>query len=146
MTFFPEIDSQKTKANAKRKLREYPRWRRVAQDVGEQKVTAMYSFEPRQPHSKPSKHVERLAINRVDAESELIAIENAVSGLFEPMHRRLLIDKYLLTKPKRDYEICLEIGYEKSQYYDMIDNALLAFAEAYREGSLCVYSGVLSEK
>ncbi|HEP7592485.1 TPA: ArpU family transcriptional regulator, partial [Streptococcus pyogenes] len=25
MTFFPEIDIQKTKSNAKRKLREYPR-------------------------------------------------------------------------------------------------------------------------
>ncbi|MGV3416137.1 ArpU family transcriptional regulator, partial [Streptococcus agalactiae] len=29
MTFFPEINIQKTKSNAKRKLREYPRWRRI---------------------------------------------------------------------------------------------------------------------
>ncbi|MDG3141436.1 ArpU family transcriptional regulator [Streptococcus suis] len=141
MSFFPELDIVKTKANAKRKLREYPRWRRVAQDVGEQKVTAVYSFEPRQAHGEPSKPVERLAINRVDAESELAAIEMAVNGVFSPMHRRILIDKYLRTLPKKDYDICAEIGYEKSQYYNMVDNALLAFAEAYREGSICVYNG-----
>ncbi|HEQ3678279.1 TPA: ArpU family transcriptional regulator, partial [Streptococcus pyogenes] len=36
MTFFPEINIQKTKSNAKRKLREYPRWRRIANDVDTQ--------------------------------------------------------------------------------------------------------------
>ncbi len=33
MTFFPEIDIQKTKSNAKRKLREYPRWPSLASEV-----------------------------------------------------------------------------------------------------------------
>ncbi|WP_321538015.1 ArpU family phage packaging/lysis transcriptional regulator, partial [Streptococcus suis] len=75
MTFFPEVDFEKTKANAKRKLKEYPRWRRVANDVDGQKVTAVYTFEPRQTHGNPSRPVERLAINRADAEAELEAIE-----------------------------------------------------------------------
>lgn len=84
MTFFPEINIQKTKSNAKRKLREYPRWRRIANDVDTQKVTATYSFEPRQPYGTPSKPVERLALNRVSAEQELDAIERAVNGIFDP--------------------------------------------------------------
>lgn len=138
MTFFPEINVEKTKANAKRKLREYPRWRRVANDVDCQKITATYTFEPRQAHGNPSKPVERLAINKTDAEAELEAIEYAVSNLFEPMHRKLLHDRYLMTRPKSHFEIREEIGYEKSQYYELISSALLAFAELYRGSCLVV--------
>ena len=143
MTFFPEIDAEKTKRNAKRKLKEYPRWRRIANDVDGQKVTAMYTFEPRQAHGNPSRPVERLAINRVDAESELEAIEYAVSHLFDQMHRKLLNDRYLMTYPKSHFEIREEIGYEKSQYYELTSSALLAFAELYRGSCLVVN---LSEK
>ena len=138
MTFFPEINTEKTKANAKRKLREYPRWRRVANDVYGQKITATYTFEPRQAHGNPSKTVERLAINKTDAETELEAIEYAVSNLFDPMHRKLLHDRYLMTHPKSHFEIREEIGYEKSQYYELISSALLAFAELYRGSCLVV--------
>ena len=138
MIFFPEINVEKTKANAKRKLREYPRWRRVANDVDGQKITATYTFEPRQAHGNPSKPVERLAINKTDAETELEAIEYAVSNLFDPMHRKLLHDRYLMTHPKSHFEIREEIGYEKSQYYELISSALLAFAELYRGSCLVV--------
>lgn len=138
MIFFPEINAEKTKANAKRKLREYPRWRRVANDVDGQKITATYTFEPRQAHRNPSKPVERLAINKIDAETELEAIEYAVSNLFDPMHRKLLHDRYLMTHPKSHFEIREEIGYEKSQYYELSSSALLSFAELYRGSCLVV--------
>lgn len=46
--FLPELDINATKANAKRKLREYPRWRRIANDIDKQKITSSFSFEPRQ--------------------------------------------------------------------------------------------------
>ena len=138
MTFFPEIDEKQTIRNAKRKLKEYPRWRRIANDVDGQKVTATYTFEPRQAHGNPSKPVERLAINRVDAEAELEAIEYAVGHLFDPMHRKLLHDRYLMTHHKSHFEIREEIGYEKSQYYELSSSALLAFAELYRGSCLVV--------
>lgn len=117
-------------------MKEYPRWRRIANDVGEQKVTAVYTFEPRQAHGNPTRPVERLAINKTDAEAELEAIEYAVTHLLDPMHRRMLHDKYMVSCPKTHFEIREEIGYEKSQYYDMISDALLAFAELYRGSCL----------
>ncbi|HFU4471416.1 TPA: ArpU family phage packaging/lysis transcriptional regulator, partial [Streptococcus suis] len=95
MTFFPEVNIEKTKANAKRKLKEYSRWRRVANDVDGQKVTAVYTFEPRQGHGNPSRPVERLAINQVDAEAELEAIEYAINNLLNPTRRCILYEKYL---------------------------------------------------
>ncbi|QBX23970.1 hypothetical protein Javan170_0029 [Streptococcus phage Javan170] len=79
-----------------------------------------------------------MAINRVSAEQELDAIERAVNGIFDPEYRLILIDKYLLTYPKTDCDIYTNLGYEKSQYYNMLDNALMSFSELYKEGVLLV--------
>lgn len=143
MTFFPEIDVIKTKKNAQKKLNEYRRWAMVAGEVDTQKVTATYSFEPRQSHSTPSKPVERLAINRVFALQELEAIEWGIDHLFEPVHRRILTEKYIFSK--RDWEIYTELGYEKTQYYAIRDKALVAFAHLYRNGILVVENGKTAE-
>ena len=146
MTFFPEIDIERSKTNAKRKLREYQRWRRIAGDVGEQKITATYSFEPKQKYGSPSKVVERLAINRLTAESEVEAIRWAVSHLLEPNHRRILIEKYLSNSYKEDTAIYTDLSISESFYYELLEGALLAFAELYRNGSLLVEKcGVLAE-
>lgn len=138
MTFFPEIDVEKTKENAKRKLREYPRWRRIAADVGEQKLTASYSFEPKQAMSKPSQPVERLALNKVSAEQELEAIRWAVSHLFDALHRRILVEKYLLPEPRQDFTIYSDLAISETLYYEEHEKALLAFAELFRHSVLLV--------
>ena len=136
MTFFPEINVEKTKRNAKRKLKEYPRWRRVANDVDGQKVTATYTFEPRQAHGNPRKPVERLAINRVDAESELEAIEYAINNLLNPTHRRILFEKYLYAGKRYDFEIYSNLYLSEASFYIELSDALLSFAEQYRNGCL----------
>ncbi|HFI0694745.1 TPA: ArpU family phage packaging/lysis transcriptional regulator [Streptococcus suis] len=138
MTFFPEIDIEKTKENAKKKLEEYPRWRRVANDVDGQKVTAVYTFEPRQTHGNPSRPVERLAINRVDAEAELEAIEYAISLMLNPTDRYILNQRYLVEEPRPDYLLYEELNYGETRFYEILERALLAFAEIYRSGVLCV--------
>ncbi|TWT16443.1 ArpU family phage packaging/lysis transcriptional regulator [Streptococcus sp. sy010] len=138
MTFFPDIDVEKTKNNAKRKLREYSRWRRIAADIGEQKLTASYSFEPKQALSKPSQPVEHLALNKVSAEQELEAIRWAVSGLFDSLHRRILVEKYLLPEPKQDLAIYSDLAISETLYYEENEKALLAFAELFRHGILLV--------
>ena len=138
MTFFPEIDAENTKRNAKRKLKEYPRWRRVANDVDGQKVTAMYTFEPRQAHGNPSKQVECLAINRVDAESELEAIEYAINNLLNPTHRRILFEKYLYAGKRYDFEIYSNLYLSEASFYIELNDALFSFAEQYRSGCLLV--------
>lgn len=138
MTFFPEVNIEKTKANAKRKLKEYPRWRRVANDVDGQKVTAVYTFEPRQTHGNPSRPVERLAINRVDAEAELEAIEYAINNLLNPTHRRILYEKYLYAGKRYDFEIYNDLYLSEASFYIELNDALLSFAEQYRSGVLLV--------
>jgi ArpU family phage transcriptional regulator len=138
VTFFPEVNIEKSKSNAKRKLREYPRWQRVANDADGQKVTATYTFEPRQAHGNPSKPIERLAINRVDAESELEAIELAVTKLLNPTHRRILFEKYLYNGKRYDFEIYTDLYLSEASFYIELNDALLSFAEQYRGGCLLV--------
>lgn len=134
MPFFPEINEAKTKENAKKILKGYPRWRRVANDKNGQKVTTTYSFMPRNPGSDTTSQVEKLAIRKVDAEMELDAIEQAVSGLHDPLYRRILFEKYLQLSCKKDETIATDLSLSESSYYDILDKSLMAFAELYRNG------------
>jgi len=134
MPFFPGINEAKTKENAKKILKGYPRWRRVANDKNGQKVTTTYSFMPRNPGSDTTSQVEKLAIRKVDAEMELDAIEQAVSGLHDPLYRRILFEKYLQWDCKKDESIAMDLSLSESSYYDILDKSLMAFAELYRNG------------
>lgn len=134
MPFFPEINESKTRENAKKILRGYPRWRRVANDKDGQKVTPTYSFMPRNPSSDTTSQIEKLAIRKVDAEMELDAIEQAVSELHDPYYRRILFEKYLDKYRKKDQTIYTALSISESSYYETLDKALLAFAELYRNG------------
>lgn len=134
MPFFPDVNEIKTKENAKRILRGYPRWRRVANDNDGQRVTTTYSFMPRNPSIGRDSQVEKLAIRKVDAEIELDAIEQAVSGLHDPLYRRILFEKYLQWDCKKDESIAMDLSLSESSYYDILDKSLMAFAELYRNG------------
>lgn len=134
MPFFPDINEIKTKENAKRILKGYPRWRRVANDTDGQRVTTTYSFMPRNPSSVRESQVEKLAIRKVDAEIELDAIEQAVSRLHDPLYRRILFEKYLQWNCKKDETIAMDLSLSESSYYDILDKSLMAFAELYRNG------------
>ena len=69
-----EINEKETIKNAKKKLREYPRWREIAHDSAEQRITANYTFEPRSKSNHRSNIIETLALRRMDAMNELEAM------------------------------------------------------------------------
>lgn len=133
----PEIDEKATIRGCKRKLREYPRWREIAHDSAEQKITQEFTFMPR-GGGGVNRPVENIAVRRVDAMNELEAIEQAVSGLYRPDYRRILIEKYLAYPPKPNWQIAQAIGFERTAFQELLNNAILAFAELYRDGKLVV--------
>ncbi|MFQ8724160.1 MAG: ArpU family phage packaging/lysis transcriptional regulator [Streptococcus thermophilus] len=133
----PEIDEKATIKRCKRKLREYSRWREIAHDSAEQKITQEFTFMPR-GGSVVSRPVENIAVRRVDAMNELEAIEQAVSGLYRPDYRRILIEKYLAYPPKPNWQIAQSIGFERTAFQELLNNSILAFAELYRDGRLIV--------
>lgn len=138
LPMLPIVDEEATIARCKRKLGEYPTWRVIAQDAAEQRVTQVFTFEPRGGHS-PSKAVENLAIRKVQAEQELEEIEQAQSRMFNPDYRLIIFRKYLEFPSSTNYMIGQELGVESTAFQKMLRNALLAFAHSYRDGVLVVW-------
>ena len=139
LPMLPILNEEETIAKCKRKLEEYPRWREIAQDPAEQRITQMFTFEPRSG-SGPSKAVERLALRKVQAEQELEEIEQALSRMFHPDYRLIICRKYLEFPTSTNYMIGQELGVESTTFQKMLRNALLAFAHSYRDGILVVES------
>lgn len=133
MPFFPEIDVKKSRENACKILEGYKRWCRVAGEPMVQRVTASYTLTPKGPSGNTSQ-VERLAIRKADADAEVAAIERAVSGLLEPYQRRILYEKHMVSPRRKDWEIYNELGMSETTFYEIYNQALLAFAELYRNG------------
>lgn len=140
MLFFPKIDEQATISNATRKLNEYARWREVANEKKEQKITQTFSFLPRSENTKKSNMIEDIVISRERAMTEIEAIENAFNCILDPVYREILYYKFLkLPFVKSDIEIADLIGYQSSRYFELKRSALLSFANCFKNGALLVY-------
>ncbi|MGC4386771.1 ArpU family transcriptional regulator, partial [Streptococcus suis] len=68
----------------------------------------------------------------------LEAIEYSVSNILQPELRLILIYKYLKPHPLSREEIMEQIGYEETRYHELLNLALISFAEIYRKGILLV--------
>ena len=66
------INEKQTIKNAKKKLGEYPRWREIAHDSAEQRITANYTFEPRSKSNHHSNIVETMTVRRILALRSLV--------------------------------------------------------------------------
>ena len=128
-----EINEKETIKNAKKKLREYPRWREIAHDSAEQRITANYTFEPR---SKNNNLVETLAVRRMSAINELEAIEEAHRNIVDKRYRVIIYRRFLQHPPAPNWVIGQELGYARTRFQELVNLACLAFAENYRNGEL----------
>lgn len=130
------INEKQTVKNVKKKLREYPRWREVARDSAEQRITANYTFEPRSKSYNRSNIVETLAVRRIDAMNELEAIEEAHRNIIDERYRVIIYRRFLQSPPVPNWVIGQELGYARTKFQELVNEACLAFAENYRNGEL----------
>ncbi|MBM7635575.1 ArpU family phage packaging/lysis transcriptional regulator [Streptococcus saliviloxodontae] len=130
MMFLPELDEKKTRANAKRKLKEIPRWQLLANTKDKQRVTTTLSHEPKAKTGKNNSQVERLALTKVSAEQELEEIKKAIDLLTEPIYKEILKCKYY--KRQKDFITFTELDYSEAMFYILLNKALIEFAFAYR--------------
>lgn len=132
----PEIDEKATIKRCKRKLREYPRWREIAHDSAEQRITANYTFEPRSKNNNRSNIVETLTLRRMNAINELEAIEEAYRNIIDERYRVIIYRRFLQSPPVPNWVIAQELGYARTRFQELVNLACLAFAENYRNGEL----------
>lgn len=130
-----EINEKQTIKNVKKKLREYPRWREIAHDSAEQKITQEFTFMPR-GGSGVSRPVENIAVRRIDAMNELEAIEEAHRNIIDERYRVIIYRRFLQSTPAPNWVIAQELGYARTKFQELVNEACLSFAENYRNGEL----------
>nr|DAY36895.1 MAG TPA: transcriptional regulator [Caudoviricetes sp.] len=138
--FFSELLKNKTKENAKRTLKTYRNFLRIAGEEYSPKVTATYSLEPKSAPSSPSRQIENMVLRRVSAQQELEHIADAINRLSDANLSQILVERYCRLRFKQDKEIYPALGYSSSEYYRLLDQALYEFAEAYKGGELLAFN------
>ena len=133
------IDEKKTRREAVKVLKKYSRLRRIAGEEYAPKISISYSLEPRSASGQPMKQVESMVIRRVSAQQDLEAIAKAINSLSDFEYTRVLIERYCRKTRREDYNIYSELGYSSSEYYRILNKALLEFAESYQAINLLVY-------
>ncbi|MGG5333761.1 ArpU family phage packaging/lysis transcriptional regulator [Enterococcus sp. AZ163] len=140
MELLDSIDNKKAKQKAKRVLACYRRLKRIAGQHEINLRSPIISDMPRTPGSFNNKAEDATCI-RVDAENELLAIEYAlknISAMGEKVLRLSYCDSDILTI----FAISREIPCSERTVKNLKSEALMEFAEAYRNGKLMEESKV----
>ncbi|HFU4432920.1 TPA: DUF1492 domain-containing protein [Streptococcus suis] len=127
-----------SKQLAKRKLKEFPRWCRVAVlhhdmiQVDENWTIKLFEFDPEDYKGKVHGW-------QREAPNEVNEILKAINAIAKPRHRAILIMSYILPEKIRSVEQAQRIGIAESTYYLAKNEALEEFASCYRSGELLQY-------
>ncbi|HEM4974582.1 TPA: DUF1492 domain-containing protein [Streptococcus suis] len=123
---------------AKRKLKEFHRWCRVAVlhhdqiQISENWTVKLFEFDPED-------YKGRVHGWQREAPNEVNEILKAINAIAEPRHRAIFIMSYISPDKIRTTEQAQRLGIAESTYYLAKNEALQEFAELYRGGALLQY-------
>lgn len=132
------MNKKQARKYADRKLKEFERWQRIAQD-DTLTYTDDYILQAEMEDFQP---VERLEINRETAQQEMNAMKSAINSINDTRIRQLLVLNYLEYKSVEQVRTRIKSKYkpykaiEARQYHNLKKVALLEFAKRYRNGVL----------
>ena len=132
------MDNKELKRLAKQKLKEFHRWRRVAGfhygliQVDENWSVKLFEFNLED-------YKDRLHDWQREAPHEVNEIIQAVNAITTPRRRAALIMSYILALKLLTVEQMTRLGVASSSYHRAKEQALLEFAEHYRQGVLKTY-------
>ena len=136
MALLPEIDTRKTKMNARKILSQYRKWERIAGKAAIDIKSPLLSDMPRTLGVTINKPEDGLW-ERVHAENERDAILRALA-LLGWRSRQILYMTYCDQEKATTLEIALYMKYSEIAIKKFRSIALLEFAEAYKHGELLV--------
>ncbi|HFI0026787.1 TPA: DUF1492 domain-containing protein [Streptococcus suis] len=125
---------------AKRKLKEFSRWCRVAVlhhdmiQVDENWTIKLFEFDPEDYKGKVHGW-------QREAPNEVNEIWKAINAIAKPRHRAILIMSYISPDKLKVKEQALQLNIAESTYYLAKNEALEEFASCYRNGALQRYRG-----
>ena len=133
------ILKKETMSKAYRVLERYTILCNIAEEPYSPKLTATYSLEPKSKTGQNGSQTVSMVARRVDAEREIEEIRKAVDKVSDSYCRQVLIEKYYFGRNKTDIAIYIDLGYSESEFYRLLERAVLEFAENYRHGKLLVF-------
>lgn len=143
---FAELNKSATKHKAIKILRRYRMLTRIAGLEYAPKVTASFSLEPKSFDGMAHSQTESMVTRKVAAEQDLQAIVRAINALSDRHYSQILIECYCRNRKQYNIEVYMDLGYSESEYYRMREQAILEFAENYRNGECLVFSGDKDEE
>ncbi|MHC5250459.1 ArpU family phage packaging/lysis transcriptional regulator [Enterococcus sp. LJL90] len=133
VTLFREIDIRQTKMNAKRVLKNYRRLDRIS---GRSSFDIKSPIITNMPRSDSyGNRVEEAMLQHADAEAERNEILAALMSL-GLTSRQILYSTFCAPDSMSNYAIGRDVGYSERSIERMKGEALVEFAEAYRNGKL----------
>lgn len=120
---------------AKRKLKEFHRWCRISNLFHEQKESFDNWLIPPLEFD-PEDYKDRKHDWQREAPEEVNEIIKAVNATARPRHRAVLIMSYITPEKIRSAEQAQRLGIKSSTYYLAKNEALLEFANCYRDGAI----------
>lgn len=133
-----EVDEIKTADKARALLNNYFRIERIAGESYSPRLTASYSQVPKGYTGTVSNPTEKMVARKLDAQSELVAIHEAVS-LLSDQAQILIKAKYMNRADFSTVAVYMDLAMSESSFYRKMRIALVEFAEAYKCGTLLVY-------
>lgn len=134
------IDEKKTIKQADKKLKDYKRYLRIAGMRLEQRITQNWSTEPRGGGNVRHSQIENIVSRKDEAEKELKTIEEALHYLDDELGREIIKRSYLDKQKDKDYMIYSDLAISHTLFYELKNEALLQFSEAYKNGELLVFN------
>lgn len=129
-----EVDFRQTKANARNVLKSFRRLERIA---GRSLIDLKSPIITEMPKSHGNKTEDAL-VQLADAEAERDAILSALMAL-SLTSRQILHYSFCVQDHYSNYKIAREVGYSERSIQRMKSEALIEFAEAYRNGKIIAY-------
>ena len=122
-----KLNETATKQNAIHVLKSYPRYKRIANRSILYLQSPAMNGMPRSDSGENNE--EKKIVNKVNAETIVVTIENSIAEIYGSEYRMLLENKYM--HGDTEYELQTTLLISERTMYRKLNAALISFAEIY---------------
>ena len=133
-----KLDTKATIKGVAEVLEHYKTLKKIAGENYVSKITAVFSFEPRSYTGTVHNPIEEHIVRQETARSYMDKIEQAINKIRDPYYRQVLIEKYVKSNVS-DIAIYMDLGYSSTDFYRLLDKAMIEFAHYDDGGSFLKY-------
>lgn len=133
-----KLDTKATIRGVAEVLEHYKTLKKIAGENYVSKITAVFSFEPRSYTGTVHNPIEEHIVRQETARSYMDKIEQAVNKIRDPYRRQVIVEKYIKSNVS-DIAIYMDLGYSSTEFYRLLDKAMIEFAHYYDGGSFLKY-------